>query len=304
MADNYEVKRYSRFWWGIIDPETKLYVKGEVGPYGLALFKTRQEAENKIAELEEPEPIDEVWTNGSGPGYYETIDYIRRDLENAGISFEEYDDGNFTIFAVKNLNAQEADEIIFNWINDYERKEGKSETSFKINNDLLFEGKEKALDDGLKEFDVTFYDGPNSDKSERLIIKAHSSDEAMDKAYDMPQAKRYDNVIVGERATGLTSYIVAFYANRVFNGKVENYVSEERLIFNAENESQAKAAYNKKYLGKYYKWLYPSRENVLSEPPTDIQGGKYGRVFDVYQSGSEPNKNADDAKEILNEFKK
>ena len=167
--------------------------------------------------------------------------------------------------------------------------------------DMNNESLEEAIEE--KEFEATFHDGPNSDRKERVIIKAKDVDDAMEKAYRMPQAKRYSDVIVGERVSGLTAYMVVFHYNYVFQGKVDSKQGEDRLVFNAESEYQAKAAYNKKYLGKYFKWLYPGKDNILSEPPTDIQGGKYGRVFDVHQFGAKPSSEAEDAKEILNESK-
>lgn len=155
-------------------------------------------------------------------------------------------------------------------------------------------------DDGLKEFDVTFHDGPNSDRRERLIIKAHNSDEAMEKAYKMPQAWRYKNFVLGERVKGKTAYMVAFEYNYVFRGKVDSDKGEGYIAFNANNESEARRAYNKKYLGKYFRWLNPGKDNIQEKIPTDVQGGKYGNVFDVYQIGSESLPSVDDAQAILN----
>ena len=47
----YEVVRYSQFWYGIIDRKYDLYVKGNVGPHKLMLFKNRKEAENECEKL-------------------------------------------------------------------------------------------------------------------------------------------------------------------------------------------------------------------------------------------------------------
>ena len=156
-------------------------------------------------------------------------------------------------------------------------------------------------DDELKEFNVIFHDGPYSDRKERLIIKAHDSDEAMEKAYDLPQAIRYKYVAVCKRAEGKVAYMVAFEYNYVFRGKVESDKGEGYIAFNANNESEARRAYNKKYLGKYFRWLNPGRNNIQEKIPTDVQGGKYGNVFDVYQIGSKSLPDVDDAQAIVNE---
>ena len=158
----------------------------------------------------------------------------------------------------------------------------------------------KVEDDELKEFDINFNDGPNSNRSERLIIKAHNSDEAMEKVYTMPQARKYDNVIVSEIIPGKTAYMVAFKYDYVFGGKVDSNKSSEYIAFNANNASEARRAYNKKYLGKYFKGIYPDKDNVQEKIP-DARGGKYGNVFDVYQISSEPFPNADDAQAIVSE---
>ena len=155
-------------------------------------------------------------------------------------------------------------------------------------------------DDKLKEFNVEFYDGPYSYRFERLIIKAHNPDEAMEKAYGLPQATRYNYIGVQERAQGKVAYMVAFEYNYVFRGKVDSDKGEGYIAFNANNESEARRAYNKKYLGKYFRWLNPSKDNIQEKIPTDVQGGKYGSVFDVHQIGSESLPDVDDAQAILN----
>lgn len=160
--------------------------------------------------------------------------------------------------------------------------------------------KEDVKDDELKEFDVIFSNGPNSRDFERVIVKARDMDEVFKKANKMPQAKRYDNIIVNERTKGTVAYFVAFDYNIVFKGKVvDSLVGEGRIAFNADNENEAKRAYNKKYMGKYFNGIRPGKDNVLNDIPTENQGGKYGKVFDVYQIDSKPGANAEDAKSIL-----
>ena len=39
----YEPKQYSRWWWGVLDTDTNLYVRKEDGK--LLLFKTKSETE-------------------------------------------------------------------------------------------------------------------------------------------------------------------------------------------------------------------------------------------------------------------
>ena len=49
----YKVGKYSQFWYAIIDTKVDLYVKGNVGPYKLDLYKTKAEAEKRCEELNE-----------------------------------------------------------------------------------------------------------------------------------------------------------------------------------------------------------------------------------------------------------
>lgn len=64
--------------------------------------------------------LDEVWTNGSGPGFYEPIDYIYRDLDKCDFDYEMFQDEEKTYFIVDEANSQEMQEIVLNQCGDYE----------------------------------------------------------------------------------------------------------------------------------------------------------------------------------------
>ena len=135
----------------------------------------------------------------------------------------------------------------------------------------------------MKRFDLTYTDGPGSDHRARVIIEAENPDEAMQKAYRRPEADQYRDVWVSERVEGTTAYMVAFNYNYVFNGQVDKQTGEGYIIINADDEAEAKRAYHKMFLDKYFDWLYPNKNNIMDHIPTERQGGKYGRAFDAYQ---------------------
>lgn len=151
----------------------------------------------------------------------------------------------------------------------------------------------------MKRFDLTYTDGPESDRKVRVIVEAENSDEAMQKAYRRPEANWYRNVWVSERVEGTTAYMVAFNYNYVFDGKVDQRTGEGYIVINADDEAEAKRAYHKMFLDKYFDWLYPSKDNIMDKIPTERQGGKYGRVFDVYQVWGGPKGSELYAKDIL-----
>ena len=155
-------------------------------------------------------------------------------------------------------------------------------------------------------FDVSFYDGPESDRCKRVVIEAANIDEAMDKACKMPEARCYTDVMVGERPEGLRGFMIQFKYDHYWFGEFDRTIGEQ-MIMNAESEEEATAAYNKMFLGNYfYNYYYrkPGKDNVYKENPLNTnpkepQVGKYGRVKDVYTISDTPYKNELYAKEIL-----
>ena len=84
--------------------------------------------------------LREVWTNGSGPGFYETIDYIRREFEDNEVPCEEYDDGEYTEFIVDETDKYLADMYISKWTMDYEWTEPDptGKVSCRVPNKVLY----------------------------------------------------------------------------------------------------------------------------------------------------------------------
>lgn len=131
-----------------------------------------------ILNYEDGDELDEVWTNGSGPGYYENIDYIKRDLEEAEIKFIENSfDGN-TYIEVSEEDGQKADEIICNWVGEnYTRNQGKGELGdqsfeFIIENKYLY-------DESLKESEDISGEGDWRIKIDNLLLKDMETDKTM-----------------------------------------------------------------------------------------------------------------------------
>lgn len=155
-------------------------------------------------------------------------------------------------------------------------------------------------------FDVSFYDGPESDRCKRIVIEAANADEAMNKACNMPEARYYTDVTVGERPEGLRGFMIQFKYEHYWFGEFDK-IKGQQMIINAESEDEATAAYNKMFLGKYFYDYYSRRpgkdnvytENPLNQNPKEPQVGKYGRVKDVYSVSSTPYTDKLYAKEIL-----
>lgn len=84
--------------------------------------------------------LEEVWTNGSGPGFYETIDYIRKEFEENEVPYEEFDDGEYTEFIVDETDKSLADMYISKWTMDYEWNEPDptGKVSCRVPNEVLY----------------------------------------------------------------------------------------------------------------------------------------------------------------------
>lgn len=122
----------------------------------------------------------------------------------------------------------------------------------------------------MKEYCVSFHDGPESDREHRVDIMAENSDDAFSKAYRMPEAKRYSNVTIFEKPKGKTTIGLEIeYTDTVFKQTFHGYV-----FVNANSEREAKDWYNRNLKGKRF-WFNTSK------PEAD---GKcvYGRVTKTY----------------------
>ena len=99
-----------------------------------------------------------------------------------------------------------------------------------------------------QKYNVLFHNGPNTDGQYRTIIDAESTDDAMNKAYSLPQAKQYDNVTVSQRFsdTEKSRYMVNFKILSYINGERQpRYDSSDYMGVNARSENEAKYYYMK-----------------------------------------------------------
>lgn len=67
-------------------------------------------------------------------------------------------------------------------------------------------------------FDVTYSDGPLSNRKETETIEADNVDDATEKAKSNPKAKEYNNLIVKEIKDGVNGYGVSILIDKFFNG--------------------------------------------------------------------------------------
>ena len=69
-------------------------------------------------------------------------------------------------------------------------------------------------------FDITYNDGPLSNKRETETIEANNVDDATEKAKSSSKAKEYSNVIVRELKDGVSGYEVSVLVDKLFNGEL------------------------------------------------------------------------------------
>lgn len=108
----------------------------------------------------------------------------------------------------------------------------------------------------MKNYRITFSDGPLGVLHKRIDVYAENSDDAFAKAYKMPEAKNktYTDVSVEEIPQEASPIGICFsYTDVSFGKKFKNY-----LIIKADNEEQAVSYYNKNIKGKRF-WFNPSK---------------------------------------------
>lgn len=140
----------------------------------------------------------------------------------------------------------------------------------------------------MKKYKLDFYDkcGCTTTREERIIIEANSLDEAREKAYSLPQARRYDNLIVGEYIEGMALYGVEILGVEYWEGKQAGYNVEIYLSFNAKSESDVRRYVNNNYIGKYSHSHTYYREGALYEDVRkDGQDTLLKRIVDIHQMG-------------------
>lgn len=141
----------------------------------------------------------------------------------------------------------------------------------------------------MKKYKLDFYDkcGCTTTREERIIVEANSLDEAREKGYSLPQAKRYDNLMVGEYIEGMACYGVEILGVEYWKGKQDAHKVDIRLFFNAKSESDVRRYVNNNYIGKYSHAHTYNNGNALYEScRQEGQDCKLSRIVEIYQCGS------------------
>ncbi len=105
----------------------------------------------------------------------------------------------------------------------------------------------------MKNFRIVFSDGPNSDNSLNVDVKANDVDEAMSKAWSMVPF-HYQNMIAMEIPDGMkTIGLKVEYYDSYFKQYFVGYIFIEAI-----SEAEAIEIYKQKYVGKTFTH-YPDR---------------------------------------------
>lgn len=146
-----------------------------------------------------------------------------------------------------------------------------------------------SMNEELHTYKAIFHDGPLSNRKETVLIKANSSTEAQEKAYEMPQSKKYDNLIVSEFDDKVAGYMVNFVGETFINGeRTPQYDVDEYLALKSTSESDAHDFYMRKYYGKYCNSNVFDKTKIQDSAPDSYQYIKCGRVKEVYQHATNP----------------
>jgi hypothetical protein len=141
----------------------------------------------------------------------------------------------------------------------------------------------------MKKYELDFYDkcGCTTTREEKIIIEANSLDEARDKAYNLPQARRYDNLMVREYIEGLASYGVEIIGVSYFKGKTDSrYKQDIRLFFNAKSENDIRRYYVNNLMGKYsHTFTYRQGNELYDDLRKEGQDTMLGKIVEIYQIG-------------------
>lgn len=140
----------------------------------------------------------------------------------------------------------------------------------------------------MKAYELNFYDkcGSTTTREERIIIEANSLDEAREKAYNMPQARKYDNLIVREYIDGMACYGVEVLGIEYWKGKQDSHKIDIILFFNAKSESDVRRYVNNNYIGKYsHSHTYYNGKKLYEECNQDGQDCRLSRIIKIYQCG-------------------
>ena len=132
-------------------------------------------------------------------------------------------------------------------------------------------------------FDVTYSDGPLSDRRETETIEADNVDDATEKAKSSPKAKEYNNVVVSEVKDGVNGYGVSVLLDKLFNGERYESNVEGILNFKASSPAQVRHYYRMNYLGKYYSGDYvvqSKKDRFTNITPTGY-AVKFGKILNI-----------------------
>lgn len=140
----------------------------------------------------------------------------------------------------------------------------------------------------MKKYELNYYDrcGCTTTRQEKIIIEANSLEEARDKGYDLPQARRYDNLMVGEYIEGMASYGVGILGIEYINGKQASHKVDIRLFFNAKSENELIRYIYKNYIGKYsHSYTYRYGNELYENCRNEGQDCKLSSIIETYQIG-------------------
>ena len=140
----------------------------------------------------------------------------------------------------------------------------------------------------MKKYELNYYDkcGCTTTRQEKIIIEANSLEEARDKGYGLPQARRYDNLMVGEYIEGMACYGVEIEGLQYWKGKQGTHKVDIRLFFNAKSESDVRRYVNQNFIGYYsHAYTYTQRDKLYEDVRKDGQDTLLKRIVDIYQIG-------------------
>lgn len=141
----------------------------------------------------------------------------------------------------------------------------------------------------MKKYELNYYDrcGCTTTRQEKIIIEANSLEEARDKGYDLPQARRYDNLMVGEYIEGIACYGVQIRGVEYYNGKANySHKAEICICLNAKNEEEIRRYFRRKMAYKFsHSYTYNDNGELYEECRKEGQDLRLAEIIKIYQIG-------------------
>jgi hypothetical protein len=141
----------------------------------------------------------------------------------------------------------------------------------------------------MKKYELNFYDkcGNTTTREEKIIIEADSLDEAKEKAYKLPQVRKYDNLIVGEYIDGMACYGVQIRGVEYYNGKASySHKAEVCIWLNAKSEEEIRRYFRKEMAHKFsHRYTYDDNGKLYDECKKEGQDLMLAEIIKIYQIG-------------------